>query len=422
MMGAAMRKPRRIPSVSRGRCLWRQALGSLLILGVCFVTGTPSQALAIARKAEVRNLGLSRLGERTTLTVLLDRIANPRISPYLGKGRSQLIIDFPQAGAGKLPETLVGDEVLVKQVRSEVSEDGVKIILEMFADRPYIYKREMSPLSGGGAMLRVTMWADPRAPAPARPPAALPAPGEPLAPRAPEPQVLPPEQIPSSGRSEPPPAVTPAPQEPVVPPAVSAAPTGTFAELYQLMPQAKDLWDFLRGEGWTVAKAQSYNSPGTRASRGFSLTNDRYPELKVRIAHLPPTSSGSPSISIVDLSMENLSGRTPNEYRNLRQWNFAKIKTKYEDIGDFFDDALKPLRVDIRKECQSLARRHAQFITNFLGKAVPQNPKLANEALTLIQKKVSPRFEGVQYTLSENPLIILNLVDFLFIRVYFIGR
>jgi hypothetical protein len=37
-----------------------------------------------------------------------------------------------------------------------------------------------------------------------------------------------------------------------------------------------------------------------------------------------------------------------------------------------------------------------------------------------IRDKVSPRFEGVQYTLSEKPLVFLNLVDFLYIKVYYV--
>ena len=37
-----------------------------------------------------------------------------------------------------------------------------------------------------------------------------------------------------------------------------------------------------------------------------------------------------------------------------------------------------------------------------------------------VREKVSPRFEGVQYTVSENPLIILNQVDFLYVKVYYL--
>ena len=37
-----------------------------------------------------------------------------------------------------------------------------------------------------------------------------------------------------------------------------------------------------------------------------------------------------------------------------------------------------------------------------------------------VRAKVSPRFEGVQFTVSENPLVILNLVDFLGVKVYYL--
>jgi hypothetical protein len=361
------------------------------------------------------------------LTVILDRAANPKVSPYTGADRAQVVVDFSQARAGKLPKRLAGDDVLVKNVRTEISDAGVKIILEMFPKKPYTLKREIRPLSGGLAMFRLGLQADPTAAPVKQPPkAAMPAPQEPLAPPAPEPSDLATPETPTTSprapTAEEPPPVTPVPQEPVAPPVISAAPTGTFAELYKLMPQAKKLLEFLRGEGWTVAQARSYDRPGKRFSRGFQLTNRRYPELRVRIAHLPPNTPAAPYINIIDLSMENLLGPTPDKYRQLRTWNFAKIKTKFEDIGDFFDDALKPLRVEIRQKCQGLALRYSHLITNFLRQADPGNPKLGDEVITLIRKKVSPRFEGVQYTLSENPLIILNLVDFLYIRVFYISR
>jgi hypothetical protein len=413
------------PKPFSGRRWWPKVGGALLILGAFIALWSPSECRAYAQGVEVRNLGLSRLGGRTMLTVILDRAANPKVSPYTGMDRAQVVVDFSQARAGKLPERLAGDDVLVKNVRTEVSDAGVKIILEMVPERPYILKREIRPLSGGLAMFRLSLQADPSAaPAKEPPTAAIPAPQEPLAPPAPEspdlatpqtPKTSPEEQTPGEA-----PPVTPAPPEPVVPPISRAAPTGTFAELYQLMPQAKGLLEFLRGEGWTVAQAQSYDRPGKRFSRGFHLTNSRYPELQVKIAHLPPNAPAAPSINIIDLSMENLLGQAPDEYRNLRQWNFGKIKAKYEDIGDFFDDALKPLRVEIRQKCQELGLRYSHFIVNFLRQVNPGNPQLADEAITLIRKKVNPRFEGVQYTLSDNPLIILNLVDFLYIRVYYI--
>jgi hypothetical protein len=425
----AMRTGMRVSGLSpkplSARRWWPKLGGALLILGAFIALCSPSECRAFAQGVEVRNLGLSRLGGRTMLTVILDRAANPTVSPYTGVDRAQVVVDFSKARAGKLPEGLAGDDVLVKKVRTEVSEAGVKIILEMFPERPYIMKREIRPLSGGLAMFRLGLEADPSGTPVKEPPAsAMPAPQEPLAPPEPKSQDRATQQAPATSSEEQTPGepapVAPTPQEPVAPPATLAAPTGTFAELYQLMPQAKGLLDFLRGEGWTVAQARSYDRPGKRFSRGFHLTNSRYPELQVKIAHLPPNAPAAPSINIIDLSMDNLLGQAPDEYRNLRQWNFGKIKTKYEDIGDFFDEALKPLRVEIRKKCQELALRYSHFIVNFLRQVVPGNPQLADKAITLIRKKVNPRFEGVQYTLSDNPLIMLNLVDFLYVRVYYI--
>jgi hypothetical protein len=417
-----MKKPGRTPPTHPGRGFWRRAAGALLMLGVVCALGVPPGAWAQAQKVEVRNLGISRLGERTMVTILLDRAVNPQVSPYLGKDRSQVVVDFPQAWAGKLPENLAGDEILVRQVRSEVSEAGVKIILEMFPEQPYIWKREMTPLSGGRAMMRLTVWADPEGASAKPPTAALPATPPPLAPRASEAAAPAPEPAPGPGPGEQAgEEFTPATPVPAAP-APTTPPSGPFAELYSLVPQARGLWDYLRGEGWSVAQARNYDRPGTRSSRSFYLTNSRYPEMKVRVAHVPSNAPGTPDISIVDLSVDSLTGKASDEYRNLRKWDFGKIKTKYEDIGDFFDEALKPLRVEIRQKCQTLALRYSSVITGFLGQAAPQKPQLGDKALTFIRQKVSPRFEGVQHTLSESPLVILNLVDFLYIRVYFLGR
>jgi hypothetical protein len=412
-MGAGMRFLTQTPPAPFARRAWRRAGRALFILGVCFVLGMPSKVTALAQSVEVRNLGISRVGERTMLTVILDQAANPQVAPYTGANRAQLVIDFPQARAGKLPERLAGDEVLVKNIRTEVSASGVKIILEMFPNRPYLLSRQMMPLKGGLAMFRLGLRPDPdAAPVEEPPPSTYPVP-----PSQPVP-VAPPETAAEREQSLPPP---PPPPEPAAP-GVSSVPPGEFGELYQLVPQARGLWDFLRADGWTVGKSQNFDSPGQRSSRSFDLTNPRYPEMRVRIAHLLSSGPGIPNINIVDLSMDNLTGTAEDKYRTLRKWSFGQIKSKYEDIGDFFEDALKPLRVEIRKKCQNLAERRSRFIADFLRQAVPQNPGLADKTVTLIHKKVSPRFEGVQYTLSDNPLTILNLVDFLYIRVYYLGR
>jgi lipoprotein-anchoring transpeptidase ErfK/SrfK len=142
---------------------WRKAGGALLILGIGFAWGLPSPTMAAPPSVEVRNLGISRVGERTMVTVILNQAANPRVTPYTGANRSQVVIEFPQAQAAKLPETLAGDEILVKSVKTEVSATGVKIIVAMFPDRPYRMSREILPLSKGLAMFRLGLRFDPNA-------------------------------------------------------------------------------------------------------------------------------------------------------------------------------------------------------------------------------------------------------------------
>ena len=141
---------------------WRKA-GALLILGIGFAWGLPSPTMAALPRVEVRNLGISRVGERTIVTVILNRSANPRVTPYTGANRSQVVIEFPQARAAKLPGTLAGDESLVKSVKTEVSATGVKIIVAMFPDRPYQMSREILPLRKGLAMFRLDLRFDPNA-------------------------------------------------------------------------------------------------------------------------------------------------------------------------------------------------------------------------------------------------------------------
>ncbi len=134
-----------------------------MILGISFTWGFPSPTIAAPPSVEVRNLGISRVGERTMVTVILNQAANPRVTTYTGANRSQVVIEFPQAQAAKLPATLAGDESLVKSIKTEVSATGVKIIVAMFPDRPYRMSREILPLSKGLAMFRLGLRFDPNA-------------------------------------------------------------------------------------------------------------------------------------------------------------------------------------------------------------------------------------------------------------------
>lgn len=383
----------------------------VLIWGGCFLPGAAGGAATV----EVRRLGLSRVKGNTLLTVVLDKPASPRITTRQVAGKPQLIVEFPQARAGRLPTHLEGDDLLVEQVTTETSRaGGVRIVLALYPERPYAFWRLQRAGAGGQTIFMVGLKADATARTPVRAQlGALPESGKT------------PERSLSSHEPE---EITrePLPPEPgeddygYKEPRESQAP-GNFAELRRLMPQAASLLQGLESNGWIVAETRRYDRPGTRMSRDFLLTNHKFPELVVKIAYLPANTPNTPNIDIIMLSTEKLQGEAPDKYRSLRQWTFGQIKKHYEDIGDFFDDALKPLRVQLREQTKAVALRDAAVFRKFLQAACPQDRQLPDKVMKLVDQKVSPRFEGVQYTVSENPLVILNLVDFLFIKVYYVG-
>ena len=186
------------------------------------------------------------------------------------------------------------------------------------------------------------------------------------------------------------------------------------------MPKAAQLLQSLEADGWIVSESNRYDRPGRRFSRDFILTNRKYPELVVKIAYLPANVPNTPNIGFIMLSTENFTSANATQYRELRQLSFAKIKQKYEDIGDFFDDALKPLRVKLREETKAVTLRYAAVFQNFLKLACPTNPQVVDQVMNHVRDKVNKRFEGVQFTVSENPLTFLNLVDFLYLKVYYL--
>jgi hypothetical protein len=385
-----------------------RSLAWLLLLLVCL-----SHHAWGAGAVEVRRLGLSRVAEDTLLTVILDRAATPLVSSREMAGKPQLVIDFPGARAGRLPRHLEGDELLVQQVLTETAAPGggVRIVLDLFPEKPFTYWKMSRPGAGGQTMFMLGIKADPKA----RPVQARVVP-------SPEPEPVP--EAPPQGEfreTE----TTPDPSPPgeeggaYQEPKGNVAP-GSFAELRRLMPKAAQLFQGLETEGWAVSESNRYDRPGKRFSRDFLLNNPKYPELVVKIAYLPANVPNTPNISIIMLSTEKVTGETATQYQGLRQWNFAKIKQKYEDIGDFFDDALKPLRVKLREQTKSVALRDAAVFQNFLKLACPNNPQVADQVMKHVQAKVSPRFEGVQFTVSENPLVVLNLVDFLYVKVYYV--
>jgi hypothetical protein len=362
---------------------------------------------------EVRRLGLSKVAEDTLLTVILSQAATPRVSTREAAGKPQLVVDFPGARAGHLPRHLEGDALLVQQVLTETAAPGggVRIVLDLFPEKAFTYWKMNRPGTGGQTLFILGLKPDPKArPVQARvvpSPEPEPVPAAPLGGDIREPETMPDPSPPGEeggGYQE---------------PRGSAAP-GSFAELRRLMPKAAPLLQGLETEGWVVSESNRYDRPGKRFSRDFILNNSKYPELVVKIASLPANVPNTPNISIIMLSTEKVTGETATKYQGLRRWSFAKIKEKYEDIGDFFDDALKPLRVKLREQTKSVALKDAAVFQNFLKLASPGNPQVADQVMKHVQAKVNPRFEGVQLTVSENPLIILNLVDFLYVKVYYL--
>jgi hypothetical protein len=380
--------------------------GKIRWLGIlCLCLGLLGTVAAWARSGavEVRRVGLSRVGENTMLTVVLSRAAEPRVFTRSEGLKPQLVVEFPQARAGRLPPSMAGDDLLVEQVATQSSQaGGVKIILELYPDQPYKFWRQSRRGASGQTLFILGLTPDPTAAQARQMP-------------SPAPQETP--ETPSYREPEPPP---PAPESYGFKEERGAVPMGSFADLRRLIPKAGPLFQELAKDGWLVSKSRTYDRPGQRFSRDFVLTNQKYPELAVKIVNLPGNTPLMPSINIVTLTTDDLGGETAAQYRSLRQWNFSQIKKKYEDIGDFFDDALKPLRVKLRNQTRNVALRDAKVFQTFLQRACPQKPQLFQKFLEYVNKKVSPRFEGVQYTLSENPLVILNLVDFLYLKVFFL--
>jgi hypothetical protein len=400
------------------------------LLGFWLLSATLAQAApAGSREAvELRRVGVSRVGGQTLVTVVLSRPAAAKITPTAVGGKPQLVVEFPQVKAGRLPAVVAGDDQLVSRARTEVGPGGagVKITLDLFANRPYTWWRHSRSMSGNQTLFVVGLKGEgphQESTSPAAPPAAAPAAPRAAAPPAPaRAQMLPPSAPPEPDLPEEPDNALPPSGPPAAyPETTRPAPTGTFSEVRQLIPQAGGVLQYLEGSGWRIASAKDYDRPGVRYSRAFTLTNSAYPELAVNIVHLPANAVGTPNINLIELSFGNLKSSQAEKYRQMRTWSFAKIKQNFEDIGDFFDDAMKPLRVELRKDCQRLALRYESLIQAYVQRLCPHHPKAAEQVVNHIKAKVSPRFEGVQYTISENPLLILNLVDFLYLRAYFVG-
>ena len=252
---------------------------------------------------EVRRLGLSKVAENTLLTVVLDRAATPRVSARNVAGKPQLVVDFPGARAGQLPTHLEGDESLVQQVLTETASPGAGCASSWTSSRrsPTPSGSRAGPAPAGQFLFILGLKPDTKArPVQAR----VVPPSEP----ARRPHCAAGEEIPGE-RDGPRASSDPRTKKAATrSPKANVAP-GSFAELRSLMPKAAPLLQGLETEGWAVSESHRYDRPGKRFSRDFILTNNRYPELAVKIVYLPANVPNTPNIDIIMLTTENLAER-----------------------------------------------------------------------------------------------------------------
>jgi hypothetical protein len=161
---------------------------------------------------------------------------------------------------------------------------------------------------------------------------------------------------------------------------------------------------------------------GSPGSQRYILANPSHPDLSIVAEHVPTRAAATPAINIIALSTDKMADREADKYRQMVRWDLATIKKHFEDIGDYYDDGLKPLRLHLRERSKAIFLREEQLLQQFLQAAVPQKPQLAAQVRKHLDEKVNKRLEGAQYTESENPLVILDMTDFYTLRVYFLGQ
>ncbi len=355
----------------------------------------------------VSRVGLSRVQNTSMLTVLLSREVTPQVSPVLERGAPRLLVDFPDTQPDRLPDQMAGDQELIQQVRIQniPGRPGVRIVLEFIPGRSYVFWRQVRPGPGGSSRFILGLREEGQAPvappgletgdrqAPAPPTGRRPDDQEPAAERPgrrPERRV-----VGEIGRPE----------------------TAPFIEMANIIPAAAGVLRHLEKTGWQLEGQGVADRSG---NQHYVLSNAHYPDLSVKIRHMPGR-GGAPPINFLTLGADRLSGSEADKYRRMRSWSMGEIRKHFEDIGDYYDDGLKPLRIILRERTKAVALRQYDVFRQFLEAAVPQDPQLADTILKHIQEKTNKRLEGAQYTVSENPLVLLNQVDFLYVRVYFVG-
>lgn len=369
----------------------------------------PQTTRAQSNNLVISSLGLSQAQGTTFLTMILSRPEQPKIQAVADPQDPQLLIDFPKARVFEVPLVQVGDGQLVKQVRTMAipGQDGVRIVLELVPGRPYTFWRASRTTPRGSFQFVIGLRPDAAVPAPAEPRVASPAPVGPATPETPASGAPRPSETRQAGRTG---------------SADYRQPTaGTMVEIFNLMPAAGPVLEFLERQGWT-AQRDSGGRQGSPGSQRFVMANPSQPDLSVVAEHIPTRASQTPAINIIAVSTDKLTDPEANKYRQMVRWDLATIKKHFEDIGDYYDDGLKPLRIRLRERSKAVFLREFDFLQQFLEVAVPQKPGLASQIKKHVDDKPNKRLEGAQYTESEYPLVILDMVDFYTIRVYFMDR
>ena len=86
----------------------------------------------------ITQVGLSQAQGTTFVTMILNRVEQPKIQPVSDRQSPQLFIDFPKAKVSNVPAVQAGDQQLVKQVRTVAlpGGNGVRIIVDLVPGRP----------------------------------------------------------------------------------------------------------------------------------------------------------------------------------------------------------------------------------------------------------------------------------------------
>ncbi len=235
--------------------------------------------------------------------MILSQAEQPRIQPLADRQAPQLLIDFPKARVANVPVAQAGDQQLVKQVRTAaLPGGGVRIIVELMPGKPYSYWRSSRMGARGGYQYIVGIKPDsPRS--------------ETYLPvyrlqRELQEAVAPSRTYSSERESN----STAEAERPSYGESSSYSgsseyqrPTsGEMGEIARLMPAAGPVLGFLQQQGWSVQKDSSGRGG---ASQKFLLASSRYPNLSIKIEHIPTRAAGSPGINLIAVSTDKLAGQ-----------------------------------------------------------------------------------------------------------------